>query len=111
MGLFSRKPKEYVFDPLTGCAACKQSLEDVVHHMITFYDGHTARQEIVLRYLLHHNNDCYNQENIRKSQPAGTVLTDQYVVPRHVAREAYEARKREEKERKRLERNQDPRAF
>jgi hypothetical protein len=53
MDLFSRKPKEYVYSPETGCAVCKQSVMDEPHYLIQFLDGHTARHQVVLEYRLH----------------------------------------------------------
>jgi hypothetical protein len=74
MGLFSRKPKEYVFDQKTGCAVCKQSIEHGWHYIISFFDGETARNEIVLQYRVHDSATCLNRDFIKKSQPAGTTL-------------------------------------
>jgi hypothetical protein len=72
MGLFSRKPKEYVFDQKTGCAVCKQSVLDELYYKVTFVDL-DKRDRIVSVCLLHTGQTCFNKSVIEKLMPDNTV--------------------------------------
>lgn len=74
MGLFSRKPKEHIFDATKDCAFCKQPLDDI-YFQVTFYDAeYIARKTVVHQVLLHLDSDyCRSEEFISKVQPAGTI--------------------------------------
>lgn len=76
MGLFSRKSKEYVFSPETGCAVCKQALERDLYNIITYVDE--TKKQTVLTLRVHHSETCYSMDLIEKMQPAGTEAYVQY---------------------------------
>ena len=84
MGLFSRKPKEYVFDYTTGCAVCRQSVQEDMHREITFYNGPISDGNIALRYFLHDTENCCNPEFIARSQPLGTTHVEMMIIPEKV---------------------------
>jgi hypothetical protein len=50
-----------------------------------------------LRYLLHHSDSCYSQGFIEKSQPAGTVLSDQFAMTKEAAFNAWKRLDKNEK--------------